>query len=421
MIAQPLSPLILVIDDDGFSRRAIRNAIGTLSSRIVEASSGVEGLRMIATEKPDLVLLDIRMPLLGGVEVLRELRSSEQYRHIAIVAMSGKADSALVNELLALGISGFLVKPLYRDDVVQRLRPIIAALQYGEPSGVSPSQQATADRPRLLVASADANFRGFAVPLLERRFKLLEASTGIEAHETILEHRPVFALLSAGLPLLSEARLSGVLKAVGSDTKLVLLTNGTVTAPPEPTLYHAIIKQTFVPEAFISDLTRVGVLRTSDANPLSSFAGGELHEPLVSAVQQTLGVLAARDVTLVTGTVADVSRNVVAAVPVRAEGGRGVLTVQFSCSTATAEALGSEILGETTTLEAGSLDAISEIVSTIGGRLREYLVRSGVACELQFPTVAIANAAATPLANAQTLVFSTAGAHAFVVDLAVSD
>lgn len=70
------APLVVVIDDDPFTRKALTNVLRSLQCRVAEAESGVEGLRLIAQQTPQLVLLDLRMPTFGGADVLKELRAS---------------------------------------------------------------------------------------------------------------------------------------------------------------------------------------------------------------------------------------------------------------------------------------------------------------------------------------------------------
>src|SRR5260370_9263770 len=88
--------VILVIEDEARIRRAIRDALHDVADRVVEASAGGEGVALAATERPELVVLDLGLPDLAGLEVCLELRLGQHADHRAVGAACRAGEGAVV-------------------------------------------------------------------------------------------------------------------------------------------------------------------------------------------------------------------------------------------------------------------------------------------------------------------------------------
>ncbi len=121
---------ILVVDDDEGVKLILRRLIGLkLFTTPVEASNGLEGLLKVEKEAPDLVLLDIGMPLRGGVEFLEKLRESKTYASIPVIVISSSKDKDIVAKLIGLGISGYILKPLDYEKTFKIISDVIGKLK----------------------------------------------------------------------------------------------------------------------------------------------------------------------------------------------------------------------------------------------------------------------------------------------------
>jgi DNA-binding NarL/FixJ family response regulator len=98
------------VDDEAMVRDLYRLALEQAGNRVVEAGNGEEGLRVAIAETPDVIFLDVRMPKVDGLEMLRRLQSSTATRDIPVVMLSNFDEPALVQESLALGASGYVLK-----------------------------------------------------------------------------------------------------------------------------------------------------------------------------------------------------------------------------------------------------------------------------------------------------------------------
>jgi DNA-binding response OmpR family regulator len=101
---------ILLVEDDRFLRRACGASLRQRGWTVLTATDGEEGLRTAQTEPIDLILLDMMMPKLHGLEVMRALKAAENTRAIPVLVLSNSSREQDVQEVLRLGAVGYLVK-----------------------------------------------------------------------------------------------------------------------------------------------------------------------------------------------------------------------------------------------------------------------------------------------------------------------
>jgi len=107
-----MQPLVLIVDDDARNRKLARDVLQVAGFRTLEAADGAEAIAIATEHVPAVVLLDVRLPDLGGAEVARRLRSNGPTASITIVALSalGLADAA--ETLREAGFDGSIDKPI---------------------------------------------------------------------------------------------------------------------------------------------------------------------------------------------------------------------------------------------------------------------------------------------------------------------
>jgi two-component system nitrogen regulation response regulator NtrX len=115
-----MKPKILVIDDEGAIRDSLRMILEYEDYQFVGAASGQEGLALAQRERPDLVLLDIKMPGMDGMEVLRKLHAFDET--LPVVMISGHGTTATAVDAIRSGATDFLDKPLSSERVIVTLR-----------------------------------------------------------------------------------------------------------------------------------------------------------------------------------------------------------------------------------------------------------------------------------------------------------
>jgi two-component system cell cycle response regulator DivK len=108
----PASPLVLIVDDDERNRKLARDVLRAAGIRTIETASGRESVALAAERRPDVILLDMRLPDMDGPDIARTLRDGAQTAGIPIVALSALRYADDGASLLTAGFAGYLEKPI---------------------------------------------------------------------------------------------------------------------------------------------------------------------------------------------------------------------------------------------------------------------------------------------------------------------
>lgn len=103
---------ILVAEDNPVNRELLRELLETQEYRVVEACDGQEALRMIAESPPDLLLLDLGMPVLDGFGVIRKIRDNPRWAALPVLAVTAYAMNGDRDKIINSGFDGYLSKPI---------------------------------------------------------------------------------------------------------------------------------------------------------------------------------------------------------------------------------------------------------------------------------------------------------------------
>jgi two-component system, cell cycle response regulator DivK len=105
------APLVLIVDDNEKNRKLAREVLRAAGLRTLEAATGDETIALAALHRPDVILLDLRLPDMDGTDVARELRGGAGTGRIPVVALSASPHAG-TDRLLAAGFDGYLQKPI---------------------------------------------------------------------------------------------------------------------------------------------------------------------------------------------------------------------------------------------------------------------------------------------------------------------
>jgi DNA-binding response OmpR family regulator len=114
------APAVLVIEDDPVVRQFVELVLGQAGYSVSSVATGELGVKALQNTRWDLVLLDIQMPDMTGLEVLRLLRQYQRVK-VAVMMMTAKGDEATVRQAMATGADGYLVKPFSPQDLLKRV------------------------------------------------------------------------------------------------------------------------------------------------------------------------------------------------------------------------------------------------------------------------------------------------------------
>lgn len=116
---------VLTVDDSKTIRMIVKKAFQTYSCEITEAENGVEGLAAAAKIKPGLIILDITMPIMNGVEMLERLKGDEDLKNIPVIMLTAESGKDNVMNIVKKGIKDYMVKPFKGEDLIERVRKIM--------------------------------------------------------------------------------------------------------------------------------------------------------------------------------------------------------------------------------------------------------------------------------------------------------
>lgn len=134
---------ILTVDYSKTVRIIVKKAFKTFDCDVVEAQNGVEGLAMAAKESPDIILLDITMPVMDGVEMITKLKSDPSLKSIPVIMLTAEAGRENVMKIAKIGVRDYIVKPFKEEVLIDKVSRVIDL----RPAGAEEPAQKKIDDP----------------------------------------------------------------------------------------------------------------------------------------------------------------------------------------------------------------------------------------------------------------------------------
>ena len=116
---------ILSVDDSRTIRMIVTRAFRPYDATVIEASNGEEGLAVAAREKPDLIVLDITMPVMDGVTMLNRLRENPELKNTPVIMLTAESGRENVAQIAKLGARDYLVKPFQEEQLLEKAGRIL--------------------------------------------------------------------------------------------------------------------------------------------------------------------------------------------------------------------------------------------------------------------------------------------------------
>ena len=121
-----MSKCILVVEDQADNRRILRDLLGNAGYKLMEAESGEDALTAVDAERPDLILMDIQLPVMDGYEATRRIRSNPELNSIPIIAVTSYALAGDEAKALATGCNAYVSKPYSPRALLAKVREYLA-------------------------------------------------------------------------------------------------------------------------------------------------------------------------------------------------------------------------------------------------------------------------------------------------------
>ena len=247
-----------MVEDDRTARLLLRGLLERVFGyEVAEAVDGVDGLEQIHRQQPDIVLLDLRMLKLDGIDVLRGMRATKRFADLPVIAVSSLSEQQTIVEMVGLGIADYILKPIGVRSARVRLEKALRGIEQ-RTQRVATSKSQTSPSRALLVVEKDPKFRSFVSTLLDTEFDVQTVDDPFAALEIVGENLAKVVLVGDDLDLLQAPAFARVARcaANGADLRLILISAGTELSKTDAEHFDAIVRKSFVPETFTADFRR---------------------------------------------------------------------------------------------------------------------------------------------------------------------
>jgi CheY-like chemotaxis protein len=384
---------VLIADDDRTTRVVLATVLREqFSLTPVETTDGVQTLQTIQNDSPDAVLLDLGMPNMTGLEVLKALRAAPAYAELPVVVISGSRDQADVKEAIGLGVLDYLIKPLQIQTLRDRLnrslgRIVRESREKAAPDSPRDPGPAPDGLLRVLLVDRDIDFRQFFGGLFDHKVHVETRALAAEAVAAFADSRPAVVFLGERRSGPDERALARKLREMDPLRRSLIYLCSTTDrlSAEDSTIFDGLLRRSFMSEAIRRDVMQI-VSRTGPVAPRA--LAQDLSEEIVRAFRETVGAMTGQEISLLDATVSGVMREVAVRVQLVADGGvRSAIELEFAASVRDVERYAGMVRGATTALDRGGADAFRKLASTIAGRVIPFLAERGITMRLHFATV----------------------------------
>ena len=120
-----MSKTVLTVDDFASMRQMVRLTLSGAGFQVIEASDGADGLSKARAGAMDMVVTDLNMPVMNGLELIRELRKLPAYKGVPIIFLTTESDPAMKQEAKAAGATGWITKPFQQEQLVSVVKKVL--------------------------------------------------------------------------------------------------------------------------------------------------------------------------------------------------------------------------------------------------------------------------------------------------------
>ncbi len=138
---------ILLVDDNGQNLELMEAYLESLPCRIITATDGVEAVRAVETESPDLILLDVMMPRMSGFEVCQKIKANPQTRDTVVIMVTALHEIGDFERAVECGTDDFLTKPVNKLELITRVKSLLQVRQLKKLYSMLKERAGLADRP----------------------------------------------------------------------------------------------------------------------------------------------------------------------------------------------------------------------------------------------------------------------------------
>ncbi|MDP2301393.1 MAG: response regulator [Ignavibacteria bacterium] len=277
----------LVVEDDDTIQLIIKRLLTkNFQCQITTASNGVEALKKLEEELPDLILLDVTMPVMNGIATLKAIREDNRLNELPVIMLTAINDKASVSSVLTKGISDYILKPINFSVDADRIRNVLNQSKLRKVGGGKLVDET--QKEKILLIDKDQTFRTFITALLSNNFIVIEAPNSVEGLTTYVEKKPQYILITEKQEILNEKILAQKVKNNPEKNfkGIFLLRENLINDHIAQTYFTGVIKKTTVKHEFLRSFSQSLFNNIDLFILIKEIIKDNLAEEIISEVQQ---------------------------------------------------------------------------------------------------------------------------------------
>jgi two-component system, cell cycle response regulator len=247
----------LIIEDDESIRMILRTLLKrNFTCQIIEAENGQIGLKLLEENIPDVILMDISMPVMDGMETLAKIRTNPIFKKIPVIVITANSDKKAVGNLAVMGISDYLLKPIDVNNTVKRIQKFIQ-LYEAKKNGFTKDNSTSENKiEHILIVDKEKDFKSFFSSILSKYFIIHQASSGTEGLDIFSKLNPKYIFVGDAMGLLDKKILTEKIRniAIEENVLIYLLVDNMKKLSTKVFNYDGIIVKSNDSEIFLQDV-----------------------------------------------------------------------------------------------------------------------------------------------------------------------
>ncbi len=241
---------VLVVDDDENVNMFISRLLTKkFKCEVSWAKNGLEALSLVKGFKPEVVFLDVTMPVMNGVETLGALRADSDTKSLPVIMLTAVSEKNVVAEIMKLGVFDYMLKPLIYDTTFIRIKEIFERIKKAEEEKLKSirskpeEKQTSSQNENLLMVGGDIELKKYLRAKLQRYFTVIETETGVEGLRLFLSERPSVVIVGDSIPLLNENLLLQKIRAnsMRNEIKVIYVKKNPNISEEEKSSFDSIV------------------------------------------------------------------------------------------------------------------------------------------------------------------------------------
>ncbi len=255
---------VLIADDDpnvgSFLKRLVEKKF---DSDVTTVLNGLEALSKIKDDKPDVMFLDITMPVMSGIETLEVIRNDSKMKNLPVIILSAVSQKETINKIMSLGVDDYILKPLSYQTTSARLNNIFQKVKGLKNIDISANlethkkEEQIHEKRKILFVSNDYAFIQKVSEILSKNFIVFKSQSGGEGIDIFLNKTPDIVCLGENLQGMNERLLAKKIKSTDQNIQIIAIKESTESISEENNFFNNTLKKNNTIEDFIKELMKI--------------------------------------------------------------------------------------------------------------------------------------------------------------------